>query len=272
MTDPTLWELEWYYLGDLGCAASPASAYSPSEAFFGHLAGLEERDLRALVSPDAETREEPFPVSAVRHLAGERPSAECYPWREPWPKALRVYFRRMPPDRPGEIILGPTRLVLPWPDALDAEDAPEPLRLLDVPEVLARGEGDPGEGPDAETELYVSDVMHLADWLVRCHPDRIREHPEGARGAIFDVIREAGLDHIRLPRSLQIPHEDSLPSDRTRVSARRGGLTILLGLGPEACPGRPHPCPSLDELAGLLAPGGEKGKLFRVWPCGAWEP
>jgi hypothetical protein len=88
MTDPERWELEWYYLGDLACAASPASAYSPAEAFFGHLAGLEEEDLRPLYPPDAEAREEPFPVRDVRSLANARPDT-CYPWDEPWPKALR---------------------------------------------------------------------------------------------------------------------------------------------------------------------------------------
>jgi hypothetical protein len=272
MADPEPWELEWYYFGDLACAASLDSAHSPAEAFFGHLAGLEEGDLRTLI--DAEAAEEPFPVRAVRNLARER-ATSCYPWKEPWPESLRVYFRRMPPQIPWEMILGPTRLVLPWPWPPAEEGAPETLRELDVPEVVVRGEGGPGQASDLdpETDFYASGVMYLADWLVMCDPDRIREHPEGARGAILDAAREAGLGYIRIPRSVDISHSESLPSDRTKFSTHPGGLKIVLGLAPEACPAqRPHPCPSLKEIGEGFRDGPEKAAFLRIWPCGAWEP
>lgn len=254
MPDSALWTLPWYVVGDIVCATT--GEHPSADETFAWLAGLSQRELNTLVHPPANATAEPAVTRIVREQV-EQSQRPHYAWSAiVWPSDLRVYFRQMPADRPHEIILGPRRLVLPWPQGDPGTPARDLADKLGAPVRVATKPTGGGADPydfDPKVDVYANAVLMLGDRLVKKHPNRIRSL--GAREAINqEAAGDVQLGYMHLPASLGLEHHENRHTDETSISGLTGALRIDFGLKPERYPTT------------------AKAMFYRNWPCGAWTP
>ena len=259
------WDLPWYYLAAPVCLVGGVNAMSaPPDTLVRQLKALPDDEFKRVLLGDNPS----IPlIERVRGIVnGGDPR---YPWIQPWPDSLKVYVMRRAESPASalakETVLGPNRLVLPWPFPNDTGRSLE-QRADDLDVEIPQA---PAVSPGAGT-FHLGGLLSEADSLViplisSSDPLRlVKDNPAQVKNAIITRLRmhpdysssSAPFPGSPLLISVHCPsRNDCWPTDTTRVRYVPGAKTpgrihLELGWNPDRTP-KPY------EI------------LFSKWPCDA---
>ena len=268
-TSTTSWDkpLRWYYFYDPVCLLRGKEVYvdvnGKSINFVDDvLLAMSDAAFRAMLQANGTAAEQHPLIEAIRRFL-DRPEVQAkrehaFEWDQPWPSAVRASILRMPdtftaPNSPvtygvppEELILGPDRLVLPWPFPAHAQEQRDALAAKAGPVSVQKATFDP------DHEIWGVATWDAIDHLLECD-EFFSDHPH-PKQRIVDAARDLGYRHVHFSTALPSPtRRPSDPTTESTLQAVSGHLQYALGLMPEQ------------------SGPGAVNMMIREFPCGAFD-
>lgn len=267
--NPSTWELEWYYFGDLACSFTAGH-----DEFIRELIATAEKgdeEIEYILTDIGEPNREPKLIERFRDIVEHKPN---FPWHRAWP--LKVLIRRMP-DFSNEFIITPDALILAWPFPIEnpalKREFDQKVRSQIPPFPMLNEQGVEYR---SDRDVLANSVLWVIDKLIfdPTAPERERllsERMAERRQAIIDYAerlrregRYSGSQFI-LPSNLKISADPEMPSVATKLIAEsEDTLHLQIGLVRVNREG--------SQFVKRAALSTEAARLrFDDWPCGGFN-
>ena len=247
--------LPWFYLADATCLCQQPT-YKLVDAVLA-------ADVADMLTTKTAHSGDPYPplIEHVKTTVASDGRFDNQPnnWpkraEHPWPQRFVLGIHEMPDGVPGsEVILGPDKVVLPWPFPSDADKRLQKAAAnegLSFPQVKPVSPGQGGGGTDVfdpATDVYLDALMYAVDHLLTEDRGWLGSAGEGAstnqrhvREVIMDGVRSncsgrvaADPDYVTLPERMWFTIDPDRITDQTYFTVLEDGagasmLHVVMG-------------------------------------------